>query len=73
MFGLIKLIQSLIGALHSEGTPGQLAAGLLLGSFLGLTPLLNLHNALIFAALELPRIKEQLGDELTELVDEVAT
>jgi len=53
MFGLIKLIQSLIGALHSEGTPGQLAAGLVLGSFLGLTPLLNLHNALIFAALVL--------------------
>jgi uncharacterized protein (TIGR03546 family) len=56
MFGLVKLIQSLIGALHSEGTPGQLAAGLVLGSFLGLTPLLNLHNALIFAALVLLNI-----------------
>src|ERR671930_372106 len=53
MFAFIKLIQSLIGALHSEGTPGQLAAGIVLGSFLGLTPLLNLHNALIFAALML--------------------
>ena len=53
MFTLIKLIQSLFGALHSEGTPGQLAAGIVLGSFLGLTPLLNLHNALIFAALVL--------------------
>src|SRR5881397_2159673 len=53
MFALIKLIQSLFGALHSEGTEGQLAAGLVLGSFLGLTPLLNLHNALIFAALVL--------------------
>ena len=53
MFGLIKLIQSLIGALHSEGTPGQLAAGIVLGSILGLTPLLNLHNALVFAALVL--------------------
>lgn len=53
MFALIKLIQSLFGALHSEGTPGQLAAGIVLGSFLGLTPLLNLHNALIFAALVL--------------------
>ena len=51
MFALIKLIQSLFGALHSEGTPGQLAAGIVLGSFLGLTPLLNLHNALILAAL----------------------
>src|SRR5438045_1934088 len=53
MFALIKLIQSLFGALHSEGTPGQLAAGIVLGSFLGLTPLFNLHNALIFAALVL--------------------
>src|SRR5437868_13068679 len=53
MFALIKLIQSLFGALHSEGTPGQLAAGIVLGSFLGLTPLFNLHNALIFAALAL--------------------
>ena len=53
MFALIKLIQSLFGALHSEGTPGQLAAGIVLGSFLGLTPLINVHNALIFAALVL--------------------
>ena len=51
MFALIKLIQSLFGALHSEGTPGQLAAGIVLGSFLGLTPLMNLHNAVILAAL----------------------
>lgn len=53
MFALIKLIQSLFGALHSEGTPGQLALGIVLGSFLGLTPLFNLHNAFIFAALVL--------------------
>ena len=53
MFALIKLIQSLFGALHSEGTPGQLAAGIVLGSFLGLTPLFNIHNAVIFAALVL--------------------
>jgi uncharacterized protein (TIGR03546 family) len=53
MFALIKLIQSLVGALHSEGTPGQLAAGIVLGSFLGLTPLFNLHNAVVFALLVL--------------------
>src|SRR5205809_1424092 len=53
MLTLIKLMQSLVGALHSEGRPGQLAAGIVLGSFLGLTPLLNLHNAIIFAALVL--------------------
>jgi uncharacterized protein (TIGR03546 family) len=53
VFALIKLIQSLFGALHSEGTPGQLAAGIVLGSFLGLTPLFNIHNAIVFAALVL--------------------
>ena len=53
MFALLKLIQSLLGALHSEGTPGQLAAGICLGSVLGLTPLLNPHNAIVFAALVL--------------------
>jgi uncharacterized protein (TIGR03546 family) len=53
MFALIKLIQSLVGALHSEGTPGQLAAGFALGSILGLTPLMNVHNAIVFAAIVL--------------------
>ncbi len=46
---VLKLIQSLIKALHSEGTPGQLAAGLALGSILGLTPLWNLHNGVVLA------------------------
>jgi uncharacterized protein (TIGR03546 family) len=46
---VLKLIQSLIKTLHSEGTPGQLAAGLALGSILGLTPLWNLHNLVVFA------------------------
>src|SRR5213593_449938 len=45
----LKLIQSLVQTLHSEGTPGQVAAGIALGSVLGLTPLVNLHNALAFA------------------------
>lgn len=49
MFTLIKLIQSLIKALHSDGTPGQVAAGMALGAALGLTPLMNVHNLLIFA------------------------
>src|SRR3990172_8008428 len=45
---LLKLLQSLVKALHSDGTPGQLAAGLALGSILGLAPLLNLHNLAVF-------------------------
>ena len=49
MLTLLKLIQSLIKTLHSDGTPGQVAAGIALGSALGLTPLLNLHNLVVFA------------------------
>lgn len=45
---ILKLIQSLFKTLHSEGSPGQVAAGIALGSILGLTPLLNLHNAIVF-------------------------
>ncbi|HXO86560.1 MAG TPA: TIGR03546 family protein [Gemmatimonadales bacterium] len=53
MFALIKLIQSILGALHSEGRPGQLALGIALGSIMGLTPLMNIHNAIVFAAIVL--------------------
>jgi len=42
---LLKLFQSLIRTLHSEGTPGQLAAAVALGAILGLTPLWNRHNS----------------------------
>jgi uncharacterized protein (TIGR03546 family) len=49
MLTLLKLIQSIVKALHSDGTPAQVAAGIALGSALGLTPLINLHNLLIFA------------------------
>lgn len=48
MLTLVKLVQSIVKALHSEGTPGQVAMGLALGSIIGLTPLMNLHNAVIF-------------------------
>ena len=51
MLTLLKLLQSLIKALHSEGTPAQVAAGVALGSALGLTPLMNVHNVVIFALL----------------------
>jgi uncharacterized protein (TIGR03546 family) len=49
MLTLLKLLQSLIKTLHSEGTPAQVAAGIALGSVLGLTPLINVHNLLIAA------------------------
>ena len=50
---VLKLLQSLVKTLHSEGTPGQIAAGIALGAILGLTPLLNLHNAVVFALIVL--------------------
>jgi uncharacterized protein (TIGR03546 family) len=51
MYWIIKLVQSLVKALNSEGTPGQIAAGMAMGACLGLTPLLNLHNLLIVAVI----------------------
>ena len=53
MLALIKLIQSIIKTLHSAGTPGQVAAGVALGSALGLTPIMNVHNLVIFSLLVL--------------------
>jgi uncharacterized protein (TIGR03546 family) len=51
MLTILKLIQSLVKTLHSEGTPGQVAAGVALGAALGLTPLMSLHNLAIIALL----------------------
>lgn len=45
---LLKLLQSLVKALNSEGTPGQVAAGIALGAVFGLTPLMNVHNLVLF-------------------------
>src|SRR5437867_1529567 len=53
MLALLKLIQSMIKTLHSPATPGQRAAGMALGSALSLTPLVNLHNLIIFSLLVL--------------------
>lgn len=44
---LLRLLQRLITTLNSEGTPAQVASGIALGSVLGLTPLLNLHNLIV--------------------------
>ena len=47
MFTLLKLLQSLVKTLHSDGTPGQVAAGIMLGAAVGLTPLMSAHNLVI--------------------------
>lgn len=44
---VLKFLQYLAKALNSEGTPGQVGAGIALGAALGLTPLLNLHNLVV--------------------------
>jgi uncharacterized protein (TIGR03546 family) len=43
----LKLLQSLVKALNSEGTPFQVAAGIAMGACLGLTPIGNLHNVAV--------------------------
>lgn len=51
MYWIVKLVQSLVKALNSEGTPGQVAAGIAVGACLGLTPLISLHNLLVVGAI----------------------
>jgi uncharacterized protein (TIGR03546 family) len=51
VLALVKLLQSLVKALNSEGTPAQVGAGIALGAALGLTPFLSLHNLVIVAAI----------------------
>ena len=51
MLAILKLVQSLIKTLHSEGTPAQIAAGMALGAALGLSPLMSLQNFAIFCLL----------------------
>ena len=46
---LLRLLQKLVRTLNSDGTPGQVALGIAMGSALGLPPLVNLQNVLIIA------------------------
>jgi len=45
----LKLLQSLVSTLNSEGTPRQIATGFAFGAALGLTPLVNVHNLVVLA------------------------
>ncbi len=51
MLMLLRLLQQLVKTLNSEGTPGQIAAGMALGAVLGLTPLVNLHNLVMLGVI----------------------
>ena len=61
MLALLKLLQSLVRTLHSEGTPNQIGLGVALGAALGLTPLMNLHNLLVLALLMLLNVSFGAG------------
>jgi uncharacterized protein (TIGR03546 family) len=61
MFTLLKLLQSLVKTLHSDGTPGQIAAGVALGAALGLTPIANVHNVLVVLLLAVLNVSFAAG------------
>lgn len=61
MLALLKLLQSLVKTLHSDGTPAQIALGFALGAALGVTPLVNLHNLAILALLAVLNVSFAAG------------
>lgn len=61
MLAILKLVQSLVKTLHSEGTPNQIAFRAALGACLGLTPLVNLHNLVILVALAMLNVSFGAG------------
>ncbi|MFQ5702959.1 MAG: TIGR03546 family protein [Gemmatimonadales bacterium] len=56
MYLVLRILQKLIATLNSDGTPGQAAAGIAIGSVFGLTPLMSLHNLVILAVVVLLRV-----------------
>ena len=61
MLALLKLLQSLVRTLHSEGTPAQIAFGFALGAALGLTPIMSAHNLVILALLAILNVSFGAG------------
>lgn len=61
MFALLKILQSLVKTLHSEGTPLQIGLGAALGAALGLTPLVNLHNLVVLTLLAVVNVSFGAG------------
>lgn len=53
---LVALLRKLLKTLNSEGTPNQIAAGIAIGAVLGLTPIANLHNLVLFSIVLLTRV-----------------
>lgn len=61
MLALLKLIRSLVKTLHSDGSPGQIAAGVALGAALGLTPITNVHNLIVLLLLAVLNVSFAAG------------
>src|SRR5205807_1836877 len=61
MLTLLKLVRSLVNTLHSDGSPGQIAAGVALGAALGLTPIANAHNLVVFLLLAVLNVSFAAG------------
>lgn len=61
MLTLLKLLRSLVKTLHSDGTPGQIAAGVALGAALGLTPIANVHNVVVLLLLAILNVSFAAG------------
>ena len=61
MLAILKSLQSILQTLHSDGSPAQVAAGIALGSALGIMPLMNLQNLLVIAVLLLVNVSFGAG------------
>ena len=61
MLAILNLLRSLVKTLHSDGSPGQIAAGIALGAALGLTPIANAHNLLVVLLLALLNVSFAAG------------
>lgn len=61
MLTLLKLVRSLLKTLHSDGSPGQIAAGVALGAALGLTPIANAHNVVVLLLLAVLNVSFAAG------------
>ena len=53
---LLPLIRKLLKTLNSDGTPAQIAAGVAIGAVMGLTPINNLHNLVLFGIALITRV-----------------
>jgi len=61
MIAVLNLLRSLVKTLHSDGSPGQIAAGIALGAALGLTPIANAHNVVIVLLLAVLNVSFAAG------------